>query len=75
MIEYQPGAYKYRDYLRSVFEWTEEAENKDPVHFYFPVTSLDLVKYKDMVEWGYKKDIPVTILLWKIVERKRNEKV
>lgn len=74
MIEYQPGAYKFRDYLASIFEWTQENENKNPIHYYFPITSLDLAKYNEVVKWGYKKDIPVIELLWEIMERKKYER-
>ncbi len=70
----KPKCWKLCDYLQSIYEWTQENENKNPIHYYFPITSLDLAKYNDVVKRGYKKDIPVIELLWEIMERKKYER-
>ena len=70
----KPKCWKLCDYLQSIYEWTQENENKNPIHYYFPITSLDLAKYNDVVKRGYKKDFPVILLLWEIMERKKYER-
>lgn len=74
MIEHQPGVYKLRDYLASLHEWTQENENKNPIYYYFPISSLDLAQYRDLIKWGYNNNVPAVQLLWKIMEGKRNER-
>lgn len=70
----QKGAWKFRDYLQSVFDMTQEADNKSKLFYYFPLSSLDLAKYNYVIEWGYMNDVLVVNLLWKIIEMKKNEK-
>ncbi len=68
------NGYKFRDYLQELLNNTIEAENKNKIYYYFPVTSLDLAKFNDLVNWGYNEGIDCVRLLWMIVERKSNKK-
>lgn len=73
MGDYQTGSYKFSDYLTTIHEYTQENENKNPICYYFPITSLDLTEYKDLIKWGYDNNILVVNLLWMIMDKKRNK--
>ncbi len=65
--------YTIKNYIKSLWEWTQENENKNPIFYYFPLTSRDLAKHKDVIEWGFNNDVCAIKLLWKIVELKKQE--
>lgn len=69
----KPNCWKLKDYIQSLLDWTIEAEDKNPVCYYFPIDSRDLAKYMEIVEWGYKNDIIPVNLLWRIMDVKKNE--
>lgn len=66
--------WKFNDYLQSVFDWTIEADNRNPAYYYFPVTQLELTENMDLIKEGYKKDIIPTTLLWMIVEKRKKRR-
>lgn len=66
--------YKFRDYIRSVIDMTVEAENKNPICYYFPINRDDLIKYMDVIKQGYENDILPVKLLWNIYYAIQNEK-
>ena len=52
-----PNYFKLRDYLQSLIDMTIEAENKNPIYYYFPIDSRDLAKNMELIKNGYNKDI------------------
>lgn len=71
----KPNCWKLRDYIQSLLDWTIEAEDKNPVCYYFPIDSRDFAKYMKIIEWGHKNDVIPVNLLWKIMEAKKNEEI
>lgn len=69
----KPKCWKLCDYLQSILDWTIEAENKNPIYYYFPIDSRDLAKNMELIKNGYNKDILPVNLLWRIMDKKKNE--
>lgn len=68
-----PNYFKLRDYLQSLIDMTIEAENKNPIYYYFPIDSMDLAKNMELIKNGYNKNILPVNLLWQIMDKKKNE--
>lgn len=68
-----PNYFKLRDYLQSLIDMTIEAENKNPIYYYFPIDYRDLAKNMELIKNGYNKDILPVNLLWQIMDKKKNE--
>ena len=68
-----PNYFKLRDYLQSLIDMTIEAENKNPIYYYFPIYSRALAKNMELIKNGYNKDILPVNLLWQIMDKKKNE--
>lgn len=68
-----PNYFKLKDYLQSLIDMTIEAENKNPIYYYFPIDSRDLAKNMELIKNGYNKDILPVNLLWQIMDKKKNE--
>lgn len=69
----KPNCWKLRDYIQSLLDWTIEAEDKNPVCYYFPIDSRDLAKNMELIKNGYNKNILPVNLLWQIMDKKKNE--
>lgn len=69
----KPKCWKLCDYLQSIYEWTRENENKNPIFYYFPITQLDIGNQMELVKWAFEKSIPVVDLLWMMLENKKKQ--
>lgn len=69
----KPNCWKLNDYIRSLHEWTQENENKNPVFYYFPITSLDIAEQMELVKREYDRNTPVINLLWLMLDNKKKK--
>lgn len=63
--------YGLGNYIDSIREWTQENENKNPIFYYFPISSEELKENKRLVKWGFEHDLNPISLLWMIMDNKR----